>query len=290
MNSSIKKNIEIMDIRQFGKRLMLYSAVIVSISIVCFPMLYIVLASFKSGADLSAVPPTLFPTEWTFSNYIELFRQSDFLTYFKNSLILAVIATALSIIFGSVGAYSLSRFDFKPIQIFGSISLLSYMLPEVLIVIPLYVYVVNLGIHDTITSLVIANIAFTIPLTLWFMKSYFNAIPIALEESAMIDGNTRFQAFRKVTLPLALPGLVSVGIFSFNHTWNEFIFALIFISSDKKSVLPLAVAKWMGQDTIHDWGIMIAASVLIIIPTLIFYLIIQKQLITGMASGGVKGG
>ena len=230
MNQNIKRNVEIFDIKFFGRRLMLYSAIIGSLMIVCFPMLYIVLASFKTGADLSAVPPTLFPTKWTFENYIELFRQSDFLTYFKNSVILAIIATALSIILGSVGAYSLSRFPFGPIQIFGSISLLSYMLPEVLIVIPLYVYVVNLGLHDTITSLVLANICFTLPLTLWFMKSYFNAIPIALEESAMIDGNTRFQAFRKVTLPLALPGLVSVGIFSFNHTWNEFIFALISVS------------------------------------------------------------
>ena len=290
IKNKVKKNVEIFDIKYFGKRLMLYSAVVGSMMIVCFPMLYIVLASFKSGADLSAVPPTLFPTEWTYGNYVELFRQSDFVTYFKNSVILAIIATALSIILGAVGAYSLSRFPFKPIQIFGTVSLLSYMLPEVLIVIPLYVYVVNLGLHDTITSLVLANICFTLPLTLWFMKSYFNAIPIALEESAMIDGNTRFQAFRKVTLPLALPGLVSVGIFSFNHTWNEFIFALIFISSDKKNVLPLAVAKWMAQDTIHDWGIMIAASVLIIIPTLVFYLIIQKKLISGMAAGGVKGG
>tara|TARA_A100001015_G_scaffold321486_1_gene452494 strand:- start:3207 stop:3884 length:678 start_codon:yes stop_codon:yes gene_type:complete len=223
-------------------------------------------------------------------NYEELFLQSDFLTYFKNSVLLAVVSTVLSIILGSVGAYSLSRFPFRPIQIFGTVSLLSYMLPEVLVAIPLFVFIVNLNLHDTLTSLVLANICFTLPLTLWFMKSYFNAIPIALEESAMIDGNTRFQAFRKVTLPLALPGLVSVGIFSFNHTWNEFIFALIFISSDKNNVLPLAVAKWMGQDTIHDWGIMIAASVLIILPTLIFYLIIQKNLISGMAAGGVKGG
>ncbi len=281
---------QLIDLRQFGMKVMLYSAVITSVTVVCFPMLYIVLASFKSGSDLSAVPPTLFPTQWTMRNYEELFLQSDFLTYFKNSVLLAVVSTVLSIILGSVGAYSLSRFPFRPIQIFGTVSLLSYMLPEVLVAIPLFVFIVNLNLHDTLTSLVLANICFTLPLTLWFMKSYFNAIPIALEESAMIDGNTRFQAFRKVTLPLALPGLVSVGIFSFNHTWNEFIFALIFISSDKNNVLPLAVAKWMGQDTIHDWGIMIAASVLIILPTLIFYLIIQKNLISGMAAGGVKGG
>ena len=152
MNNKVKKNVEIFDIKHFGKRLMLYSTVVGSLMIICFPMLYIVLASFKSGADLSAVPPTLFPTEWTYGNYVELFRQSDFVTYFKNSVILAIIATALSIILGAVGAYSLSRFPFRPIQVFGSISLLSYMLPEVLIVIPLYVYVVNPGYKSTISS------------------------------------------------------------------------------------------------------------------------------------------
>ena len=129
------RNQEIMDVRQFGLRLMLYSAVLASVMIVCFPMLYIFLASFKSGSDLSAVPPTLFPTQWTIRNYEELFRQSDFLTYFKNSVLLAAVSTTLSIILGSVGAYSLSRFPFKPIQIFGSVSLLSYMLPEVLVAI-----------------------------------------------------------------------------------------------------------------------------------------------------------
>ena len=290
MRAAVPKNEEIFDIKKFGRRIMLYSAVIVSICVVCFPMLYIFVSSFKPGSELVQVPPTLFPGEWTLDNYRELFRQQDFMTYFKNSVLLAVIATLLSIILGSVGAYALSRFNFRPIQIFGQLSLLSYMLPEVLIVIPLYVYVANFGLADTLTSLVLANICFTLPLTLWFMKSYFAAIPIALEESAMIDGNTRLQAFRKVTLPLALPGLVSVGIFSFNHTWNEFIFALVFISSDGKSVLPLALVRWMGQDTIHDWGAMIAASVIIIIPTLVFFMIIQKKLISGMASGGVKGG
>ena len=222
-------------------------------------MLYIFVSSFKPGSELVQVPPTLFPGEWTLDNYRELFRQQDFMTYFKNSVLLAVIATLLSIILGSVGAYALSRFNFRPIQIFGQLSLLSYMLPEVLIVIPLYVYVANFGLADTLTSLVLANICFTLPLTLWFMKSYFAAIPIALEESAMIDGNTRLQAFRKVTLPLALPGLVSVGIFSFNHTWNEFIFALVFLGikyleySHKFEVgqLPGEFYSYMGPDAVH---------------------------------------
>src|SRR5262249_16286221 len=139
---------------------------------------------------------------------------------------------------GGLGAYSLSRFRFFGIAAFSSLTLVFYMLPEVLIVLPLYVYVVDLGLADTLISLIIANTAFTLPLTLWFMRSYFNAIPASLEESAMIDGCPRFQAMRRVTLPLALPGIVSVGVFSFNHAWNEFLFALVFISSEENKTLP----------------------------------------------------
>lgn len=163
------------------------------------------------------------------------------------------------------------------------------MLPEVLIVLPLYIYVVDLGLADTLVSLVIANTAFTLPLTLWFMRSYFNAIPVSLEESAMIDGCTRFQAVRRITVPLALPGIVSVGVFSFNHAWNEFLFALVFISSEQKKTLPLGLATWIGQDNLYSWGMLLASAVLVTIPVALFYLMVQSKLTAGMIDGANKG-
>ena len=163
------------------------------------------------------------------------------------------------------------------------------MLPEVLIVLPLYIYVVKLGMADTLISLIIANTAFTLPLALWFMRSYFNAIPVSLEESAMIDGCTRLGAMMRVTVPLALPGIISVGVFSFNHAWNEFLFALVFVSSETNKTLPLGLATWIGQDNIYSWGMLLAGAVLVTVPVILFYLLVQRKLVVGLADGGAKG-
>jgi ABC-type glycerol-3-phosphate transport system permease component len=163
------------------------------------------------------------------------------------------------------------------------------MLPEVLIVLPLYIYVVQLGMADTLIALIVANTAFTLPLTLWFMRSYYNAIPAGLEEAAMVDGCTRLGAMWRVTIPLAIPGIVSVGVFSFNSAWNEFLFALVFTSSERNKVLPLGLATWIGQDNIYSWGMLLAGAVLVTIPVVLFYLLVQKKLVVGLAEGGTKG-
>jgi ABC-type glycerol-3-phosphate transport system permease component len=254
-----------------------------------FPLLWMVISSLKGASEYYQVPPTFLPQTWTLQNYRELFAQTSFGTYFLNSLIVASGATFLSLALGALGAYSLSRFNYRSIRIFSRLTLLSYMLPEVLVVIPLYVYVVDLGMSDTLASLIISNLAFTLPLTLWYMRAYFNAIPISLEESAMVDGCTRFQALRRVVLPLALPGLVSTGVFSFNHAWDEFLFALVFTSSERNKVLTLGLATWIGQDNIYSWGMLLAAAVLVTIPVLVFYLLVQRKLTVGIADGGVKG-
>ena len=198
-------------------------------------------------------------------------------------------APLLSLLIGGLGAYSLSRFKFFGIAAFSNAALICYMLPEVLLVLPLYIYVVKLGLADTLFALIIANTAFTLPLALWFMRSYFNAIPVSLEESAMIDGCTRLQAMYRVTVPLALPGVISVGVFSFNHAWNEFLFALVFTSSERNKTLPLGLATWIGQDNIYSWGMLLAGAVLVTIPVVLFYLLVQRKLVVGLSEGGAKG-
>jgi ABC-type glycerol-3-phosphate transport system permease component len=277
------------DPRALGRRLMFYLLVSIVVAVIFFPMFWMLTGSFKPRGELYAYPPTLLPQVWTLDNYRVLLQQTDFLTYFANSLIVALGATGLALVIGAMGAYALSRFRFRGMGVFAQLTLLCYMLPEVLLVIPLYLYVVELRLADTLLSLVISNTAFTLPLTLWFMRSYFNAIPASLEESAMIDGCTRFQAFRLVTLPLALPGLISVGVFSFNHAWNEFLFALVFTSSERNKVLPIGLATWIGQDAIFSWGMLLAAAVLITLPVVLFYLLVQRHLVSGLAAGGVKG-
>lgn len=283
------RNREIMDVHFLTSKILLYLLVFTAVSVVGFPLFWMLLCSFKPGSELYSVPPTFFPHEWTLQNYRDLFIQTNFLTYFANSLIVAFGATFLSLIVGGLGAYSLSRFRFFGIGAFSNATLICYMLPEVLIVLPLYIYVVKLGLADTLISLIIANTAFTLPLALWFMRSYFNAIPVSLEESAMIDGCTRLQAMMRITVPLALPGIVSVGVFSFNHAWNEFLFALVFISSENNKTLPLGLATWIGQDNIYSWGMLLAGAVLVTIPVILFYLLVQRKLVVGLSEGGTKG-
>lgn len=286
----VRRNMEMADLHHVTSRLMVYMLVATAVCVVGFPMFWMVICSFKTSGELYQFPPAFLPEQWTFTNYRDLFIQTNFPIYFMNSLIVAGGATALSLIIGGLGAYSLSRFRFFGLGAFSLLSLVCYMLPDVLLVIPLYIYVVKLGMVDTLISLIIANTAFTLPLTLWFMRSYFNAIPSSLEESAMIDGCTRFQAMRRVTLPLALPGLVSVGVFAFNHAWNEFLFALVFTSSETNKVLSLGLATWIGQDNLYSWGMLLAGAVLVTIPVVVFYLLVQRNLITGLSEGGVKGG
>jgi ABC-type glycerol-3-phosphate transport system permease component len=263
--------------------------IVIACTVVGFPLFWMVISSFKVAGEFYATPPTFLPSAWTLQNYRDLFTQTSFGTYFLNSLIVALGATFLSLVVGGLGAYALSRFKYRSIAIFSQLTLLSYMLPEVLIVIPLYVYIVDLGLADTLISLVVSNMAFTLPLTLWYMRAYFNAIPVTLEESAMVDGCTRLQALRRVVLPLAMPGLVSTGVFAFNHAWNEFLFALVFTSSERNKVLTLGLATWIGQDAIYSWGMLLAAAVLVTIPVLVFYLLVQRKLVTGLTGGATKG-
>ena len=226
-----RRNYEMADVHHLASRIMLYLLVLTAVSVVGFPLLWMVLCSFKLGGELYATPPTFLPSEWTLQNYRDLFVQTNFPIYFANSLIVAGRRDLSLAPDWRLGRHSLSRFKFFGIAAFSNAALICYMLPEVL-VLPLYIYVVKLGLADTLFALIVANTAY-LPLALWFMRSYFNAIPVSLEESAMIDGCTRLQAMYRVTVPLALPGVISVGVFSFNHAWNEFLFALVFTSSER---------------------------------------------------------
>jgi ABC-type glycerol-3-phosphate transport system permease component len=276
-------------LNDLSRKMTLALLLVASVTVVGFPLFWMVISSFKTAGEFYVRPPTFLPSVWTLQNYRDLFVQTSFGTYFLNSLIVALGATALSLVVGGLGAYALSRFKYRSIAIFSQLTLLSYMLPEVLIVIPLYVYIVRIGLADTLTALIVSNMAFTLPLTLWYMRAYFNAIPVTLEESAMVDGCTRLQALRRVVLPLALPGLVSTGVFAFNHAWNEFLFALVFTSSERNKVLTLGLATWIGQDAIYSWGMLLAAGVMVTIPVLVFYLLVQRKLVAGLTGGATKG-
>lgn len=274
-------------VRKVGQ-IYLYISVAVMVALVAFPLFWMIGSSFKPKTELYDFPPTFFPTTFTLDNYVELLTATSFLTYFKNSLIVAGGSTLLSMLIGSFGGYALSRFRFPGFGLFARMTLLAYMLPSIMLVIPLYVIIGELGLVNTLQGLIITNVTFTLPFTLWLLRSYFATIPVELEEAAMIDGCTRFQALWKLILPLALPGIVATSIFAFTHSWNEFLYSLVFIQSDSLRTLPPGMGTFIKMDTVYQWGVLMAASVLITVPVLLFYMVVQRNLVVGLTEGGVK--
>ena len=264
------------------------SALIVAL-IAIFPLLWMLSSSFKSYEEVYASPPTLLPLKPTLRNYKELLTLTHFETYFLNSTIVAGVATILSVFIGAIGAYSLTRLRNRVTKYFSRMVLATYMFPRILLVIPLFIIIIGLGLSNTRIGLALTYVTFTLPFALWMLRSYFAAIPIELEEAALVDGASRWKTFSLIVLPLALPGMIATSVFSFIVAWNEYLFALVFISSDEYRTLPLGIAILFGESGMFSWGMLMAASVLVTVPVIIFFIFIQKRLISGYMAGAVKG-
>ena len=271
-------------------RAFLYLLMALIVFVVAFPLFWMISTSFKPKTEIYVTPPTLLPMTWTLQNYIDLFWITKFGYYYRNSIIVAVGATLLAITVGSLAAYSLSRFKFLGFALYLRIILFTYMLPSVLLMIPLYVLAVDVGLQDTLLGLIIANSTSALPFTIWLLRSYFATIPIELEEAAMIDGSGRFGAFRQVVLPLALPGIIATGLFAFTAAWNEFLYALVFINTDDLRTLPVGLNSWIGggDSQMDVWSMLLAAAVLTTAPVLFFYGLVQRHLVVDLSAGGTK--
>jgi ABC-type glycerol-3-phosphate transport system permease component len=246
--------------------------------------------SFKEAVEVTADPQTLLPKFPTIKHYIDLIELSSFEVYFKNSVIVAASVTTLSIIISTFSGYALARRKhYWWMKMISNTVLLSYVFPQILLVIPIFIFIRNIGLADTLPGLIITHITFVLPFSMMLLKSYFESIPIGFEEAAYIDGASYWQTFFQVALPLALPGVVSTAIFGFIEGWNEFLFALVLITTDAKRTLPVGINTFLGRQAIYSWGMLMAAAVLTTIPALIFFMIIQRQLVAGIWGGGMKG-
>ena len=277
-----------LNLKKFGSIVLLYVAVVLIIAFVAFPLVWMTASSFKPKTEQYVAPPTFFPQTWSLQGYVRLFQETRFALFFRNSLIVASGTTVLSMIVASLGGYALSRFRYPGFAIFARATLLAYMVPSIMLVIPLFVVLVSLGLADTLQSLIITNTTFTLPFALWLMRAYFGNIPIDLDESAMIDGCTRFQALLKVVMPLAAPGMVATSIFAFTNSWNEFLYASVLIHSDALRTLPPGMGQLIQSDNVYDWGMLMASAVLMTIPALIFYMLVQRNLVVDLSAGAVK--
>ena len=275
-------------LRSLVVKYILLTLLVILILWAVLPFLWMVSTAFKTTEETYTSPPLWIPHHPTIENFLYILKRGAFLTYFRNSVIVAVSTTVISIILSSLAGYSFSRFKF-----FGGHSLLllfliTQMFPGALLIIPLFQIIKFLKLLDTLYALVLSHITFSLPLCTWLMKGFFDQIPRELEEAAMIDGCSRISAMIYVIFPLALPGIIAASIFSFIGSWDEFIFALTFTSSDEVRTLPIGLQRFIGSYEIY-WNHLGAASVLTTIPVIILFLFIQKYMVKGLTAGSVKG-
>lgn len=249
-----------------------------------FPLVWMLLISLKQTKDVT--DPSVWISSPTFAHYLEAFTQRGILHYLTNSSIVAVSTTVISVVLGAFAAYGLARFHFKRREDIAFLVLAMRMLPAIAIVIPLFIMAQTVGLLDTRLVLIICYMLFNIPFSIWMLRGFFEEIPAAIEEAALIDGCSRSQVLGKIILPLAAPGLAATAIFCIINSWNEFTFA-VFLTSIKASTLPTTVTQFLSASG-TAWGTMAAVGVVTIIPVLIFSLIVQRYMIKGLAFGGVK--
>ncbi|MFW6029941.1 MAG: carbohydrate ABC transporter permease [Halanaerobiales bacterium] len=244
--------------------------------------------SFKTQKDLFSVPPTFWPQVWTLENYIQAFTRQPFLLYIKNSFVIAILSTIIAITVGSLASYSISRTRIKFKKVYLIILLSITLLPPITIINPIYLLMRSLNLLNTYLGLAIVNIVFALPLAVWFLSSFFDTIPEELEESALIDGATIFQAFYKIILPLVAPGIFTVSILVFIAAWNQYLFAQILNPLKIRRTITVGITLYQTDYTV-PWGTISAASIIVTVPLIVLVLILQRKIISGLLEGGVKG-
>jgi ABC-type glycerol-3-phosphate transport system permease component len=253
-----------------------------------FPFAWMASTAFKPPREIFVTPPSLWPSEFQLESIRRLFDETRFLTYFRNSVTVSLSTVALTLLLSTPAAYSLTRFRFYGREKLAALILFTYMFAPIMIIVPFYVMVRFLGLTNTHTGLVMAYTAFCLPFNLWMLRTFFQSIPVDIEEAAMIDGANRFQAVVHVVFPLALPGVVATGIFTFILAWNDYIFARVLLSADELKTLPVGIADLYNASVV-DWGMIMASGLLVIAPIAGVFVFIQKYLVAGWGAGGVKG-
>jgi len=265
-----------------------YGILGVLLLMVLFPFYWMTITSLKSEDQMRSLVSMFWPSPVVFENYDQLLRKTDFTSWFTNSAIVAVSSTLLATAVGTIGAYALARLRFRGRAFMSSATLITYLVPPSILFIPLYAQIRTLGLSDSLAGLIAAYPSFTVPFVTWLLMGYFESIPVELEESAMIDGATRFGAFRRIILPLAAPGVLAAALYAFTQAWNEFLYALVFITDVKQRTLPVGLSSFITGD-VYGWGYLMAGAVLTTVPVIVVYIYLQKYMVEGLTAGSVKG-
>lgn len=267
----------------FTRHLVLLVFVVISV----YPVLNVFTISLRPGDQLRSTSLALIPEGWSFASYVELFTAQPFLTWLGNSLLVSAVVTLTGVALASVGGYAFSRFRFVGREFSMLAILTTQMFPATMLLLPLYIIIARLHLVNTFLGLMVFYAATALPFCVWQMKGFYDTIPASLEEAARIDGCNRFQAFRLVILPLALPGLVITALFSFMSAWSEYIVAAQVLQDRELFTLPLGLKSFQASMS-TQWGLYAAASMLVSIPVVVIFIGLSRYLVSGLTLGSVK--
>jgi len=265
-----------------------YTVLVILAVLVLFPFYWMTITSFKSEEQMRSLVSMFWPNPLVTENYAQLLSKTDFVAWYGNSATVAISSTLLATAVGTIGAYALARLKFFGRGFMASATLITYLVPPSILFIPLYAQMRNLGLANSLAGLIAAYPSFTVPFVTWLLMGYFESIPEELEEAAMIDGATRFGAFWRIVLPLSAPGVLAAGLYAFTQAWNEFLYALVFITDGRLRTLPVGLASFITGD-VYGWGYLMAGAVLTTLPVIAAYIYLQKYMVEGLTAGGVKG-
>ena len=255
--------------------------------IAMFPMVWILLTSVKGKGEMMGDPTAFLPKSLTLDNYRTVIQQLGFGGNVVNSIIVAMSTTLIAILISALGAYGVVRFFPKFGKLMTRVLITTYMFPPILLAVPYSIIMGKVNLMNSRVGLVIVYLSFSVPYAIWLLVGFFQTVPLEIEEAARVDGANKLQVFGKVVLPIVAPGLVAVAIYTFINAWNEFLYSLILMNSSDKMTVAVALKSLEGQE-VMDWGVMMAASAMVVIPSVIFFMLIQKKIAGGLASGSIK--
>jgi multiple sugar transport system permease protein len=265
-----------------------YVFLVIFVFVSVFPLLWVFKMSIVTKSELYASPPTFLPHNLSGAEWVQVLGDATFQKALINSSIIAGVTTVICLFFGSIAAYAISRLRFRFKSTVMTLILAISFFPAVAIIAPLFIQYTQLGVIDTYASVIITDTVFALPLTIWLLVAFFRELPVDLEDAARVDGATTIQAFRKVIVPLAAPGVFTTAILTFIYAWNEFLFANTFLFDETTQPVTVVIPNFATIYTV-DYGAQAAASVIVTVPLVILVLIFQRRIVSGLTAGAVKG-
>ena len=262
--------------------------VIFLLAFVGFPLLWMMISSFKPGVELFTIPPEIKPKKWSLEWYQQAFANENVIHYFLNSLYIASIVMVVDMLVGTLTAYSLTRFRYKGRKVLMMSVLASYCIPPIMLMLPLYRIMAGFHLTGSRVGVIIGHLTITLPFSVWLLISFFRKLPREIDEAAVIDGANEWQVFSMIDFPLCISGVLSTGIMAFIMSWNEFLLSSVLVNKESMKTLTVGISNYISSTHI-DWGIIMALGTITTIPVVILFALVQKYFVEGMTAGAVKG-